>query len=326
MAEQEIIAAAEALLRERPFRELTVDEVMRRTDLSRPSFYVYFRDRHHLVLRVVEHIGGELFTMSDRWYPRRAATAARWRATATEGIVAVFAEHGPVLRALADAAADDPDVELVYDRLVQSFVDVDGAPHRRGDRGGPRARARRPSRPPRALVWMMERYLTLASGREPHTRRSVRRRDARDDLGARALRRRLSARRRGPASSPGRCAATPRGRPTPPPSRRRAGPRGRQVVAGAQRRDEVGGVGEDAGAEPGPRAARAARGMERPEPERDVARAHRDGEHLAAGPVRGCADPGPRDQAGSEDQSRAERDAAERCARAMVRASMESGI
>ena len=69
VAEQEIIAAAEALLRERPFRELTVDEVMRRTDLSRPSFYVYFRDRHHLVLRVVEHIGGELFTMSDRWYP-----------------------------------------------------------------------------------------------------------------------------------------------------------------------------------------------------------------------------------------------------------------
>ena len=40
---------------------------MRRTDLSRPSFYVYFRDRHHLVLRVVEHLGSELYEMSDRW-------------------------------------------------------------------------------------------------------------------------------------------------------------------------------------------------------------------------------------------------------------------
>jgi len=67
VAEREIIAAAEAFLRERPFRELTVDEVMRRTDLSRPSFYVYFRDRHQLVLKVVEHLGGELFTMGDRW-------------------------------------------------------------------------------------------------------------------------------------------------------------------------------------------------------------------------------------------------------------------
>src|SRR2546423_1701384 len=67
VAEGEIIAAAESLLRERPFRELTVDEVMRRTDLSRPSFYVYFTDRHQLVLKVVEHLGAELFTMSDRW-------------------------------------------------------------------------------------------------------------------------------------------------------------------------------------------------------------------------------------------------------------------
>ena len=47
VAEREIIAAAHGLLRERPFRELTVDEVMRRTELSRPSFYVHFRDRHH---------------------------------------------------------------------------------------------------------------------------------------------------------------------------------------------------------------------------------------------------------------------------------------
>ena len=47
-AEREILDAAESFLRERPFRDLTVDEVMARTTLSRPSFYVYFRDRHHL--------------------------------------------------------------------------------------------------------------------------------------------------------------------------------------------------------------------------------------------------------------------------------------
>jgi TetR/AcrR family transcriptional regulator, ethionamide resistance regulator len=52
VAEEEIVAAAESLLRELPFRELTVDEVMRRTGLSRPSFYVYFHDRHEPALRV----------------------------------------------------------------------------------------------------------------------------------------------------------------------------------------------------------------------------------------------------------------------------------
>src|ERR687885_2169533 len=68
VAEREIVAAAEALLRERPFRDLTVDEVMRRTELSRPSFYVHFRDRYQLMLRVVERIRRELFAMSERWY------------------------------------------------------------------------------------------------------------------------------------------------------------------------------------------------------------------------------------------------------------------
>ena len=68
VAEREILAAAEEMLRERPFRDLTVDEVMRRTELSRPSFYVYFRDRHHLVLRVVERFGAEMWTMSERWF------------------------------------------------------------------------------------------------------------------------------------------------------------------------------------------------------------------------------------------------------------------
>ena len=146
MAEQEIIAAAEALLRERPFRELTVDEVMRRTELSRPSFYVYFRDRHHLVLRVVEHIGGELSPCPSAGTPGEGDGPALAR-KATEGIVAVFAEHGPVLRALADAAADDPDVELVYPRLVQSFIDVT-ARHIRREMAAGRVHALDPSRPP----------------------------------------------------------------------------------------------------------------------------------------------------------------------------------
>jgi TetR/AcrR family transcriptional regulator, ethionamide resistance regulator len=171
VAEQEIIAAAEALLRERPFRELTVDEVMRRTELSRPSFYVYFSDRHHLVLRVVEHIGGELFTMADRWYTGEGEGPELARA-ATEGIVAVFAEHGPVLRALADAAADDPDVDEAYAQLVASFVNVT-AEHIEHEIAAGRILPLDARETAKALVWMNERYLTLSLGREPTAHRAV---------------------------------------------------------------------------------------------------------------------------------------------------------
>src|SRR3954464_13949932 len=88
-AEREIVDAAEALLRERPFRELTVDEVMRRTGLSRPSFYVYFRDRHELVLRVVSHLEAELLTVANRWYESLGGGPPVLR-DALAGIVGVY--------------------------------------------------------------------------------------------------------------------------------------------------------------------------------------------------------------------------------------------
>src|SRR5215210_1683897 len=113
VAQREIVAAAEALLRERPFRELTVDEVMRRTGLSRPSFYVYFKDRHELVLRVVEHLQAELLAVANRWYESLGGGAPVLQ-EALEGFVRVYGEHSAELRALADAATDDPDVEAAY--------------------------------------------------------------------------------------------------------------------------------------------------------------------------------------------------------------------
>jgi AcrR family transcriptional regulator len=169
VAEREIIAAAEALLRERPFRELTVDEVMRRTDLSRPSFYVYFRDRHHLVLRVVEHLGAQLFAMSDRWL-RGSGDGPELARQALDGIVGVYAEHGPVMRALADAAADDPGVEAAYNEIVQGFV---GATARHIDEeiAAGRILPLDAQETAKALVWMMERYLNLSFGHESITSR-----------------------------------------------------------------------------------------------------------------------------------------------------------
>src|SRR4029453_10205769 len=68
-AEREILDAAEELLREARFSALTVDELMSRTGLSRASFYVYFRDRHHLIMRLTERIGGGLFGVSERRAP-----------------------------------------------------------------------------------------------------------------------------------------------------------------------------------------------------------------------------------------------------------------
>src|SRR5262245_8032994 len=163
VAEQEIIAAAEELLRERPFREMTVDEVMRRTDLSRPSFYVYFRDRHHLVLKVVERLTAESADMADIWFQSEGMSGADKIREATRGVVAVYERHGAVLQALADAAADDPEVELAHYGSLNYFIDAIAKYIEREVEAGTMLRCN-PFETARALAMMNNRYLTAVLG------------------------------------------------------------------------------------------------------------------------------------------------------------------
>lgn len=165
LAEREILDAAEAILHEHAFRDLTVDEVMGRTTLSRPSFYVYFRDRHQLVLRLVERIGAELFAMADRWLEGEEDPRADARA-AVEGVASVYSEHGPVLRAIADASCYDSDVEAIYRGLVNRFIDATAKRVEEEVAVG-RVDALNARETARALVWMNERYLTDSLGRFP---------------------------------------------------------------------------------------------------------------------------------------------------------------
>jgi AcrR family transcriptional regulator len=165
LAEREILDAAESFLRERPFRELTVDEVMARTTLSRPSFYVYFRDRHQLAVRLVEGIGAELFEMAERWLGGDGNPAVEVRA-AVEGVASVYAKHGLALGAIADAAENDPDVEAIYRGLIERFVDA-SAKRIEEDAEQGLTEPLDVRETARALVWMNERYLKETLGRHP---------------------------------------------------------------------------------------------------------------------------------------------------------------
>ena len=164
-AEREILDAAEELLREARFNALTVDELMSRTGLSRASFYVYFRDRHHLIMRLTDRIGGELYGMSERWM-RGSGDPVEDARAAVEGVTAVYAEHGPVLRAIAEAAATDRDVESIYHDLIERFV-AGTATRIEEEIAAGRIKPVNPRETARALVWMNERYLLETLGRLP---------------------------------------------------------------------------------------------------------------------------------------------------------------
>jgi AcrR family transcriptional regulator len=162
--EGEILRAAEELLRERPLREITIAQVMLRTGLKRPAFYAHFRDRNDLILRVVQHLEGELFVMADRWLegddPEQDIRAA------LEGVTEIYLTHGPVLAALADAAAADERVEAAYRSMVGAFIDATAEHVSSEQAAGRIAGELDPEQTARALVLLNERYLLEVFGRE----------------------------------------------------------------------------------------------------------------------------------------------------------------
>jgi AcrR family transcriptional regulator len=109
-AEAEILAAAEQLLRELPSHAVTVAEIMARTSLSRKSFYVYFRDRHDLITRLVRPLRAELDTVMDRWSRSSPSEGGR----ALLAIARIYMREGPLLRALAEASRLDPDARRAW--------------------------------------------------------------------------------------------------------------------------------------------------------------------------------------------------------------------
>ncbi|MFE3002562.1 TetR/AcrR family transcriptional regulator [Nocardia sp. NPDC059246] len=164
-SEREILDAAKEFLSERPFREMTVDAVMSRTGLKRPAFYVHFRDRHDLVLRVTDELGQEVFGMVDRWLV--GTDLLNDARAAFEGLAEVYLEHGAVLSALSDAAGSDEKVDAAYSGLVQRFIDATAKRITDDQADGRISADLDVTETARALVWMDERYLTQALGRAP---------------------------------------------------------------------------------------------------------------------------------------------------------------
>jgi TetR/AcrR family transcriptional regulator, ethionamide resistance regulator len=162
-SEKEILEAAERLLRERPFRDLTVDDLMAVTSQSRTAFYRHFTDRQDLLIRLLRDLNEELWEMSAGWLRGSGDPLVEGRES-LERLAGVYAAHGPLLRAIAEAASHDADVEAVYRGMVQGFVDATASRIRRDAASG-RISLAHPDHVAAALVWMTERHLAATFGR-----------------------------------------------------------------------------------------------------------------------------------------------------------------
>jgi AcrR family transcriptional regulator len=114
-ARDRILAAARALLVQRPFADLTVDALMAEAGLKRTIFYRHYRDLPQMAPDLLPDADDPLIGHIEEVERERPEDVA---AAMIAGLVAVFAEHGPLLRAIDAAAAQDPTVAARLDSAL----------------------------------------------------------------------------------------------------------------------------------------------------------------------------------------------------------------
>jgi AcrR family transcriptional regulator len=163
---ERIVAAAEGIVRGSPFAELTVDDVMREAGFGRTIFYRHFDDLADLLMRAGREAIDELLDAQGEFSKARMGDAPEVVRSAIEPAVAVYQRHGPLLRAISEAAAVEERIAAGQDAIRERFRELveqalRASPNLTVDPSAELAEVAR------ALNLMNEKYLLDSFGREP---------------------------------------------------------------------------------------------------------------------------------------------------------------
>lgn len=118
-----IIDAGRGFLETRPFRDLTVGGLMRLTDHSRPTFYMYFNDLHGLIEALLDEVKVGIIEGAQPWLLGEGDPVDDLQQSLT-ALVEVGHARGTILRAVADAAPSDARLEQVWEAFWGALDEV----------------------------------------------------------------------------------------------------------------------------------------------------------------------------------------------------------
>ncbi len=121
---EQIVAAAAELVRRTSYAELSVDEVMREAGIGRTIFYRHFDDLADLLMRAGREAIDELFEAQRALAEAQLGDGPEVVRQVVETAVAVYERHGPLLRAIAEAAASDEQVAAGQEAMRERFDEL----------------------------------------------------------------------------------------------------------------------------------------------------------------------------------------------------------
>ena len=119
-----IVAAATELVRRSSYGALTVDEVMREAGFGRTIFYRHFDDLADLLVRAGREAIEGLYDVQRAFSEALIGSGPEVARIAIEPVAAVYQRHGPLLRAIAEAAADDEQIAAGQEAMGRRFDEL----------------------------------------------------------------------------------------------------------------------------------------------------------------------------------------------------------
>jgi len=102
--ELRVLEATEALLGEgASYTDLGIERIATRAGISRTAFYFYFHDKRELLMRLTEDVAELLYAEADAWWSGAGDGPAELD-SALRKVIALYREHGVLLRAVVEAS------------------------------------------------------------------------------------------------------------------------------------------------------------------------------------------------------------------------------
>ena len=150
-AEASFLAATESLLAEGgSYAELSVERIATAAGRSRTAFYLYFRDKRDLLMRLTETVAGQLYEVAEGWWSGEDGRRDLHRALTVN--LSIWREHADLLKAVVEASTYDEEIAEFWRGIVARFIDA--TEQRLVREGEDPARAKGKAF---VLVWMSER-------------------------------------------------------------------------------------------------------------------------------------------------------------------------
>jgi TetR/AcrR family transcriptional regulator, ethionamide resistance regulator len=139
------------------FTELSVDRLATEAGISRAGFYIYFEDKGHLLRRLTGQVFADLEGAAERWWSVAQRRDSADVLAAMTGIIASYRRHQPLLVALNEMAAYDPQVGATYRELLTGISARLAAVIEAGQADGYVRRELQAATAGSTLTWMVER-------------------------------------------------------------------------------------------------------------------------------------------------------------------------